>query len=493
MFLARLILLALALALPTLPAGAARPDGNLELAVVDAETKQPIAARMTLRRGGGRPLTSRDLGVAPYKEHFYVDGQTSLGLRRGQYTFKLSAGPEHQSVSGHFEIERRAEDSKTIEVRRVVRLPKEGWHASDMLAERGGKDLDVAVRGELLSYCPLTAWRFELGKWKEIPSAESPVGSPLSFGPSSARLRNDAGDLLFIRTDGPITKSDLNAMGEGSLDDLRNAREQGLRVIAADATSWRLPVWLAAGVLDAVVVVDANDQPATRRVQRWGKPRDATRFPKERGAARWREAIYFHTLNTGLSLPAAAGSGTGGNKLPLGASRVYANCGEAFDIEAWWEAFDAGEAFVTNGPLLRPMPRPGRTYRLEQDATDVSVALSLTTSSQVEYLEIVQNGEVEHNVPLNKIAGAQGRVPAIDCSGSGWFLLRAVAVDAKGYRRGMTAPYFYQPLDGEPHVSLASCEFFLKWLEEAQREIPADELAFAREFWEERVRSANAP
>ncbi len=484
----------LCLLLLPMPAFAARPDGNLELKVIDAVAQQPIAARMRLRQSGGRPAKNRGLGAAQHGDHFYVDGQTSLGLRRGQYTFELEAGPEYKPVSGHFEIERRAEDSKTVEMQRVVDLGKEGWRGADLLAERGGANLGVAVRGELLSYVPLTAWRNDGNGWSEIPSAASEAGSPVMYGPWAARLRTDAGDLLFVRPDSPVTKQDLKTIGGASLEELRAARESGLRVIAADAASWRLPIWLAADVLDAVVVVDASDQVQRNKKEKsWGRPADAALFPGAVGAARWRESIYFQLLNAGLRLAPVAGSGTGSNDLPLGACRVYAKLQEPFTPDEWWNSLEAGEVMVTNGPLLRPINLPGRVYRLPEESPGVSLGLNLTTRSRVEYLEVIQNGQVEHSVPLRDLVDSRGRLPEIDCQDAGWFLLRAIATDAKGYERGMTGPYYYEQDNGEPRISRQSCEFFLAWLDELDGHASEDEIATAQEFWNVRLQLANAP
>lgn len=472
---------------------AARPDGALEVTVVDAESGEPVAARMELKRSGGRPARSRGLGVAPLGDHFYVDGQTELGLRRGNYEFDLTAGPEYKPISGRFEIERRASDSKRVEMHRVVRLGEEGWFGADLLAARGGLNLDAALRGEGLRYTPLTSWRSDGGGWDDVPSAESDPDTRVAFGPWAARSRADLGDLLLVSPDAPLTREQLKPITDGGADALAELRDQGVRVVAADAASWRLPVWLAADLLDAVVVIDPSDQRAGRKARSWGRPPDRDFYSGARGPALWREAIYFHILSAGLPIPPAAGSNTGDNELPLGACRTYARQFEGFSTQGWWDALADGNAMVTNGPLLRPIPAPGERYRLMDDNTEVTLGLSLTTRSKVDYLEVVKNGQVEHSVSLRELAEARGEMPPIDCSGSGWFVLRAIAMESPGYERGMTAPYYYQPLDGEPRISRASCEFFLAWLKEAEGKLSADELAMATQFWQERIAAANAP
>lgn len=484
------LLAALAFALAPITAPA-RPDGVLRLQVVDAQTGEPLATRVELKRGD-RPVRNRGLGVGRFHDWLYLDGQAELGLRRGQYTFDLYCGPEFKPLSGHFEIDRRADDGKTIEMHRVVSLEDEGWQGADLLASREEPWLDIAVRAAGLAYVPLTAHQYEEDRWRKLTLPQPAQAGPARWGNHAARLRRPTGDLLFVRPNGPLTDADIKTIGTGALASLQAARGAGLRVVAADASSWALPVWLAAGVLDAIVVIDPNDTQGGGYRGPWGRPRDGALYPRLAGKAAWREAIYFKVLEAGLKIAPAAGSNTGVNDLPLGACRVYAAPAGGVSPENWWRSLAAGEALVTNGPLLRSTPMPGKTYKLIEGATDVSLGASLTTATRVEYLEIIQNGEPVQSIPLSEVAAARGQLPAVDCSGSGWFLLRAQAADAPGYQRAMTGPYYYQPLGGAPRVSRKACAFFLAWLEEAGEVLPPEDREAATEYWRGRLAEATA-
>lgn len=495
-WLAPVVLVVLAAASPAAaqPRGA---DGVLRVQVVDAQSGKPLAARMVLRNSRGRAVTRRGMGVSPLGDHFYVDGQAALGLRRGQYTFELTTGPEYKPHSGHFEIQRRADDSQTLRMNRVANLEREAWLGADLEATSAGRPLTPVLRAEQLTYAPLVAHRADGGRWEptrdaqeEAPTAEGAV----AFGPHAALVENDEGAILFFSTRGPLSDQDLEGLDDLSAETLLAARERGLRVVAADLTSWRLPMWLAAGALDAAVVIDSSDTSHSTRGDAWGRPRDESRYANARGAARWREAIYFHMLSAGVRVPPAAGSGSGFNERALGACRVYAFVPEGFSQEAWWDALAAGETFVTNGPLLRPTEPPGRVYRLPSDAATVSFGLSLTTGAPIEYLDVVTNGQVARAIPLRELVESRGQMPPIDCRGAGWFVLRAVANTTDGYVRAMTAPYYFQPQGGEPRVSRASCEFFLEWLDAYAAQADDDAgVEAARRFWRSRAQDASAP
>src|SRR5689334_13266714 len=138
-------------------------DGELTIEVVDSATGQPIAARMYLYAGRNtaptavkRPVKLNMPGSAEFGGHFYIDGKTALPLRMGAYTFELEAGPEYLTQSGHFEIERHADDSKKIEMKRVTDLGKEGWYGGDLDLRRKKAELPLILRAEALHFAPTT-------------------------------------------------------------------------------------------------------------------------------------------------------------------------------------------------------------------------------------------------------------------------------------------------------------------------------------------------
>src|SRR5262249_9367284 len=153
-------------------------------------------------------------------------------------------------------------------------------------------------------------------------------------------------------------------------------------------------------------------------------------FPGQRGNGRWSETVYYHVLNCGFRLPPVAGSGSGANDNPVGTNRVYVHCGSEFSKEAWWDALDAGQVFVTNGPLLRPLVNgepPGNTFHTDPaHPATFEIGLNLATRVPVEYLQIIKNGSVEAEVRLADWKDKKGQLPPITFDASGWFLVRAV-------------------------------------------------------------------
>ena len=301
----------------------------------------------------------------------------------------------------------------------------------------------------------------------------------------------------------------LEADGKTSLEILREAKKLGGHVVARTPFAWDLPVWLASGELDAIELIHHHAlRDAVVDNEADGRPRDKTLFPGRTGNGRWSETIYYHVLNCGLRIPPAAGSGSGTNDSPLGTNRMYVHCADGFSPERWWEGLDDGKVFVTNGPLLRPTVEgrpPGYVFHLDDDqAVDFEIGLKLATRVPVDYLQIVKDGTVEHEVRLDRFAAQGGKLPPLEFHDSGWFLVRAVTINTKNYQFASSGPYYVERA-GRPRVSRASVRFFLDWIDAAEarlrglkdvsepmREKLLAEQASARAFFEDLLASANA-
>jgi hypothetical protein len=443
---------------------AAHPDGEVQIDVVDSATGQPIAARMHLSSGRQaaptaaakarpkRPVKLNMPGSAEYAGHFYIDGIATLPMKIGQYTFELEATPEYLNQSGGFEIQRHADDSKRIEMKRFVDLEQEGWYAGDLDVSRKAKDLPLILRAEGLRVVP------------NVDVAKMSADEPWDI--------------------------------DGHL-------------IAGVPYAWNLPVWLATDKLDAMALINRHSlRDGVVDNENDGRPRDKTLFPGSRGNGRWSETVYYHVLNCGLRMPPVAGSGSGANDSPVGTNRVYVNCGNEFSDKAWWDGLAAGRVFVTNGPLLRPSVQgeaPGYVFHMPSgQPLTLEIGLNLATRVPVEYLQIIKDGMVEAEVRLAEWKNKKGKLPPIEFEGSGWFMVRAVTSNPNTYQFASTGPYYVEQ-DGKPRVSKKSVQFFLDWiaanearlqkLPNAESEGIKKQLAeqgAAREFFAKLLNGANA-
>jgi hypothetical protein len=489
------------------------PDGQLTLEVVDSETGQPLAARMRVKNVRGRPLELRLPGTAEFGGHFYIDSRLSIPFRQGQYTFEFDAGPEYRTQSGHCEIERHADDSKRIEMKRFANLAAEGWYGGDLDVLRRSADLPLIMRAEGLSVVPVrqaTAARLKKRGGRRRDDAAIPNATiERVSNPQSDMVAAQGGEVLLIDTDPPFDSFAHSSEFPSMLGIIREARQRDARIIARTPYAWDMPVWLASGELDAIAlihhhaladgVIDNEDD---------GRPRDKRLFPGKHGNGRWSEAVFYHALNCGFRIPPVAGSGSGWNDNPVGTNRVYAYCSEEFSDDAWWDAVLSGRVFVTNGPLLRPTVQghpPGYVFHLDAGGSlTFEIGLDLATRVPVDYLQIIKNGEVAAEVRLADWTQQKGRLPPLAFDESGWFLVRAVTNNQRVYQFATSGPYYVEQ-NGRPRVSRRSVQFFLEWIDAAvarlktmpdvdgrSRETLLAEQESARQHFERLLSEANA-
>jgi hypothetical protein len=503
----------------TAPA-AQRGDGRLAIEVVDSETGQPIAARLHIKNSRGRPLSMRRPDTAEFGGHFYLDGSGDLPFRMGQYTFELDAGLEYRTLSGHFEIERHAHDTKRLEVKRFADLAKEGWYGGDLDVTRRQADLPLIMRAEGLSIVeaqePATttkaARRPVAGRSDSFTARERPAAGAW---PTAKLVQRPGGELLLYQSAAATSAIEQVELRESSphehssLSTTLNARKRDRRIIARTPYAWDLPVWLAGGELDAIQLIHHHAlRTGVVDNEQDGRPRDRTLFPGRSGNGRWSETVYYHVLDCGLRIPPVAGSGSGTNDNPVGTNRVYVHCGDTFSRERWWDGLEAGRVFVTNGPLLRPMVEghaPGYLFRIDEGETlSLEIGLDLATRVPVEYLQVVKNGKIESEVRLADWTKQKGHLPPIAFNASGWFLVRAVTNNTETYQFASSGPYYVEQA-GRPRTSRRSVRFFLDWItiaEERLRKLSGldsgslqkliAEQTAARRYFEELLAKANA-
>lgn len=481
--------------------------GELRLIVLDAETGQPVACRMTLRSQNGKPRLIRTL--PHWHDHFVLDGRLTLKLPRGTYEFEIERGPEYVNAYGHFEMLDNSNDEKTVELKRGINMAAGGWWSGDFDVRRPTRDLKLLMQAEDLHVL--------VGLPPPDKKNASMVVNGAGAGPvqfdgnrfydlSATLDQRDGGPLLLFGAAAPLDPQAPRYAGKAGLQDLLAPLERAeLWVDVPQPSAWDLPLWLAAGVVDSIELANRDlGRPPAAVAERAGMPRDRVRFAGPRGAGLWSQFIYYQALNAGFRIPPTAGSGSGESHNPVGCNRLYVYAGDELSYEGWWEGLRAGRVVVTNGPLIQPIvagKRPGHVFRAAAgQALDFDVNLNLTTRDPISYLEIVKNGQVEEAVRIDEWARHGGRLPALSFDESGWFLVRAVTDVDKTYRFASTGPYYVE-IGDRPHISRGACQFFLDWLDERIKSLSSGGKASpsalapfdaARAYWQRRLDEATA-
>jgi hypothetical protein len=301
----------------------------------------------------------------------------------------------------------------------------------------------------------------------------------------------------------------LPARDAPSSEFLKTIRAAGAKHFAmGEPYAWDLPVWVASQQVDSFLLLGPYLSLAERDLTTLGgHPRDPLRFGGVEGLGRYCEDVYYQLLDCGLRLPPAAATGSGEVSAPAGTERMYVYCGEEFSYERWWQQFLAGRVVVTNGPILLPRVNgelPGHLFEAPAGTKlTLQPTLTLHTRVRIAYLEIIRNGEVIHEVRLDKLVEKNGELPPIEFEQSGWLTIRAVADNARQYR-GVTSGPFYVQIGDSPRISRSAAQFFLDWVYDAARNLNRTEpdetkratamryYRAAKSYWEDRVARANA-
>lgn len=503
------VVLFLAVFLAPRAVSAASAAGQLEIRVIDQDTKQPIAVRMHLKDPRGRPVKAAKLPF--WHDHVLIPGRAVLELGPGKYTFELERGPEYHIRSGHFAVRRGSTDMHELVMPRFVDMKDEGWWSGDLHIHRHPRDMELLMLAEDLHVAPVITWSNADNAWATAPIPPSLVGTVDQnrfYHWMAGRDDRAGGPLLYFNLKAPLPIATAEDEFPSSCEYLAMARkEPGVHVDVEKPFGWDLPAWIASGHVDSIGLCNSHMQ-RERMLdnEAEGKPRDRIDFPAPHGNGLWSQAIYYRLLDCGLRIPPSAGSGSGLVPNPVGYNRVYVYCGPQMTYDLWWQNLRAGQVVVTNGPLIRD-PRlngelPGHVFRAEAGQTiELQAALNLSIREPVDYLEVVKNGVVVHQVRLQDWADSAGRLPKVEFDRSGWLLVRAVTGNPRTYRFATTGPWYVE-IGEQRRISRRAAQFFFDWVYERARriELPAGEkrdavLAHhrvARDYWQQMLNEANA-
>jgi hypothetical protein len=223
------------------------------------------------------------------------------------------------------------------------------------------------------------------------------------------------------------------------------------------------------------------------------------------GNGYWTQEIYYHILNCGLRLPPSAGSASGVLPNPVGYNRVYVYLGKDLTYDTWFEGLRAGRSFVTNGPLLRVQANgqhPGHVFNAAaEEIVSVKLEAKLTSRDPIRFIDVIQDGQVVRRVPFEEWSRT-GSLGSLEFKSSGWFLVRAIADEARTFRFASTAPWYVEVGPTQRRISRKSAQFFVDWVQERRARVKVEDagqreevLAHHRQaekFWSELLGKANA-
>jgi hypothetical protein len=212
-----------------------------------------------------------------------------------------------------------------------------------------------------------------------------------------------------------------------------------------------LPVDVALGKVDYYEVVGFNDHKASA-------------------------AVWYKLLNLGFRLPAAAGTDAmtdyASLRGPVGLNRVYVELPRGpLRMSAWLDGLKRGRTFATNAPLLRFTlggRSPGGEVNLAA-SREVRFTAAMRSIVPVDHLQIVCNGEVVQDVPMNAARDSADGGGTLALQSSGWCVLRAWAEKSNTeildiYPYATTSPV-YITVSGAAPRSPEDAKYFVAWID----------------------------
>lgn len=404
--------------------------GILKLTITDADSGQPTPARVELldKKGQGyiaedalpvdgdcntrqeartglsmeRAVTLLSLDRVmvgskkvenPYTgtNQFYSVGNSEISLPPSSYVLKVFKGVEYQAQTREVHIQPGETRELTIEMRRWVNMPAQGWYSADghVHIARLVKELDPFISKMM------QAEDLHVANILQIGLSIRHVALQYAHGPES--IYQEGNYILATGQENPRTHFLGHAMTLGATSVIHfpdqyliyryvfeEARRQGALSgyvhYGSDVVGgpYGLAVSLPGGLISFLEVLQFN-----------------------RGVY----DIWYEILNTGFRVTPIAGADypCAGAVIP-GRERFYAKVEGPFNYKNWLEGVRKGRTFVTNGPILE--------FRVNGKGMGEEVVLGQPgsaqvegrvrfgpTSDDVEHLEVIENGQLLRSFP----------------------------------------------------------------------------------------------
>jgi hypothetical protein len=438
--------------------------------IVDADTKEPIAARIYLQNADGDWLFVRsdnDQGTAwPYAEEWVpmphsVERHTtvsahpfSINLSPGVYKITIERGKEYFPLEETLVVPSKAElidapklDSqridKTFSLQRWCNMESRGWYSGETHVHRRIAELPNVMLAEDLNVTfPVTFWTTSSDKAPDLEPSGLRSQGPSPFGP-----REDHGpDPIWLNASQVIlprnTEYEIFSIGErrhtlGALFVLNHrtpftqtvppigpmieqAKREGA-LLDLDKHNWPWSLMLIPNAQVDLFELSNNSvwrtnfgfKQSGHALPPWKEfEQESPGVLTEWGWLEFGFEMYYALLNCGFRLSPTAGTASGVHPVPLGHSRVYVHTGDEFRLDGWLDGLRRGRSFVTTGPMLTAKVNgelPGHVFQLSTDqAGEFNWHADVVSPDPITRVELIVNGKVMYSVTPELLRTEQG-------------------------------------------------------------------------------------
>jgi hypothetical protein len=415
----------------------------VRLRVVEKGTQKPAAVRLHLHGEGGEylPPKGHHRKVNPYwfednyaefvnghNQYCYIPGECVVDLPLGKVFVEISRGYEIAPIRNDFMVTEET-DEIVFELERVLHWREKGWITADThvhflspqtaLLEGEAEGVNVvnllaSQWGEMFSNVgdfdgKTTLGAKEFGGENEFLVRVGTENRMQVLGHVS--LLGYSGPMIVpLCTGGPSESAIGDSLEVTIAEWAKQCIDQGGLVVLPHSPNPQCEraADIVLGLVHAVEMATFN-------------PFDAQINPY--GLADW-----YRYLNLGYHIPVVGGSDKMAAAMLLGGVRTYTHLGnQPFTYENWMAAVQAGNTFVTVGPLVELTVEglmPGNRLNLPATGGTVDVSWKVeSVSLPIDQIEIIQGGLIVERVDIGKKLFAQGNA-TLKVSDSTWIALR---------------------------------------------------------------------
>lgn len=478
----------------------AQDTGLLSVKIVDSENRM-IPARAWVDANGERHYKpDAPSTCVPYRNDrsFSCDGRFEMRVPVGAVTIHVERGKEWLPVDQEVQVTKNQTFSKTIEMKRWVNMPSEGYYSTDMHVHFGHDNLRVlkqlALADDVHLVPAFTYWlRGSEPSWKrDWPSW--PQGESIQIDQTHhvtranleieriARSQIQGGTvgasfIYNLKTPISVDRFDTRFPTDTTLCILAKKQSPNC-VIDTDKPSWAETVIGAAlGIYDTVQICHNHYHRYNSIPGGWGMIGSLSEDEKEWDVKnelfhRTNEQ-YYSWLNCGIRMAVSGGSAIGVMPVPMGYSRSYAKVDGDLTPEKYWAAVKAGNTFATSGPILTMKidgHNMGETINRKINSEEpLKIQLHLRSIEKLESLELVHNGQIIQKKNLS----TNPPNPTLDINQnwiftpkrSGWFTARASFLAPDGQLRQAHTSPIYVTIDKKPIAFKEDAEYMTRWVD----------------------------
>jgi hypothetical protein len=475
---------------------------TLRLKILD-EHDQPVPARVQVfdHQAKAQPVRSASPTILIHPRFpalgVVASGQCEIELPAPRSLVRIERGTEYRPVEMELESPPGGTLERGVRLQRWIDMAARGWWSGDLHVHRAHSEMSALMEACDLHFAPtITRWNenSNMDAWPEQKVYRA--GDRRAYSIDNCEDERGWGAALFFGVHSPLALYGLKTHRDypPPLPIWREARQKGAFIDLEKAIWWGAPVVAALVPPDSVgVAVNHFLERGLLDNEAWGRPRDQQNYPGQRGFAAYIFDLYYHYLNSGLRVPASAGSANGVLMNPLGYNRSYVYLGRRFSYDDWLAGQKAGRNFVTNGPALF-LKVNGRLAGAEFDrGGEVSVELEAVAAAELEKAEVIVDGKVVETVTPGRDPTRIRASRRIQVRTGGWLAARCFEKCAFTVRFAHTSPVYF---GRSPARTREALEYMRGWIDaeierirglasltEAQREELLGLCRQAREFY----------